>query len=177
VGSEWRALVDSPKLRLRAITLRRRASGIRGAVTANGRNDLYRHWHFPVRIERRFYYGILATAVHQSPEKSVRNVSGRRPRSRIKSPMVPPFPKQGGSPSIETPSSPSIDTRAFPFPFSFPFSSARPDRAADERNLVGVPEVSRRIDCFSYGGENTLCINERPARPKTRLTTRRYLWP
>jgi hypothetical protein len=52
------APVDSLKPRLRAITLRRRASDIHGAVTANGRNDLYRHWHFPVRIE--LYYGILA---------------------------------------------------------------------------------------------------------------------
>lgn len=58
------ALVDSIKQRLRAIVLWRRASGIHGAVTANGRNDLYWHWHFLVRIERRFYYEILTDGAY-----------------------------------------------------------------------------------------------------------------
>lgn len=160
------ALVDSIKQRLRAIVLRRRASGIHGAVTANGRNDLYRHWHFLVRIERRFYYEILTDGAY----------------CKI---VTMPAESHEVADDVAIPETRKIPTTLHLYRHWTVFLSLFSSFSLffytrvitpEEQNLVGVPRF-QRIDCFSYGGENTLYINERPARPKTRLTTRRYLWP
>lgn len=118
----------------------------RRSYSKRPRNDLYRYWHFPVRIERRFYYGILAD------ERTAKSYNGAL---GIESSSVQ-F-------SRKTPERGSIIERFVSF-FSLLLHSKgyAPGETASRRRF-------QRIDCFSYGGENTLYINERPGATEDKI--------
>lgn len=103
--------------------------------------------------------------------------------SHYKSPMMPMlFPKLQRDPrKREREPLVFIDIgRCFCFCliFLFSFSITRGQVMPSKSSVSSARRRFQRIDCFSsLGGENTLYINERPARPQARLTTRRYLWP